>query len=270
MHITPVPDIYPKNSAKGSCISYSARRSMLEIMADSIKRNINPVCKDKEYKIEIIINDIEMILSCEKNAFLGTYNYVAEFSLRKNIDSKNIFLLYGLDNAKALVTTGPKRWKNPIHLVSKFKFLVYPRSGFNINHAELAELFSSNIDSFDPATHQDVNLATGEQNLLDIQTEMESFRTDSVQFMKEHFLQVTSTSCTAKEDSVSFAETSSSNIRKVLYSYNEFKLKPEIIDETLRSLDPMILAYIKENNLYNNECEDKTALMKEIPEDWKQ
>lgn len=281
--ITPVPDVYPKASVRPECISYQSRCAMIKIMIGNIQQSINSVFKGKEYEIVVSLNQIEQTLSHETksdgsgiNGFMGTYNYVDAFSKRAGVSSSNIFLLLGLDNAKALVSTGAKRWKNPIHLVSRFKFLIYPRSGFSIDYAEMFKLFNANVESFDSATQLDINLSTNTHNLDDIATEITQFRTDPEQFLRDRFMVITASESTATEDSISIADTSSSKIRRVLYNYDKFgiTLRQEVIQENLQVLDPRILQIIKENHLYTDGmlCEGEKEfqnIIKSIPEEWK-
>jgi nicotinic acid mononucleotide adenylyltransferase len=284
MWITPVPDVYPKETVKPACISYDARRAMLEIMISNVQKSFDYTFEGKTYEIEIIISNIEMIVSHEpnkegssENGFVGTYIYVSEFAKRNDINPSDIYLLYGLDNGKNMFRIDDGRWKSPIHLISKFKFLIYPRSGSNIDYINFADLFGDNIMTFDPVANPkqiDINLETNSHNLDDIKTELSVFYKNPEQYMRYHFVEVVSPTTTG-EDSISFAETSSSNIRKVLYYYTDFRIKPEIISEQLKMIDPQILAFIQANGLYTNGlvCEGEKKYLQitsEIPPDWKE
>ena len=284
MWITPVPDVYPKETVKPACISYDARRAMLEIMISNVQKSFDYTFEGKTYELEIIISNIEMIVSHEpnkdgsgENGFVGTYIYVSEFAKRNDINPSDIYLLYGLDNGKNIFRIDDGRWKSPIHLISKFKFLIYPRSGSSIDYCEFIKLYSSNIVTFNPVTnpkHIDINLETNTHDLNDLKTELYTFYLDPLVFLKNHFVEVISPTTTG-EDSISFAETSSSNIRKVLYYYADFRIKPEIISEQLKMIDPQILAFIQENELYTNGlvCEGEKKYLQiidEIPPEWKE
>jgi nicotinic acid mononucleotide adenylyltransferase len=273
-HIVPVSDTYPKASVSSSCISFENRFNMLSIMVEKIRPMINPVYKTKQYEIEIGVSDFEQVVSLREKKYLGTYNYLYEFATTKMINPSNIFLLYGLDNAELMITTGPKRWKNPIHLVSKFKFLVYPRSGHEINYAKFVALFGDNITKFIPAdsTTQEINNTTKGNDLDDIQKEIGEFASNPEGFMRERFITVTSSNADEKNDSVSIAEASSSNIRQVLYEYPDFKIKDEIIRQNLQMLDTRILSYIQTHGLYKNgdSCEGSpkyNEILKKVVED---
>jgi nicotinic acid mononucleotide adenylyltransferase len=284
MWITPVPDVYPKETVKPACISYDARRAMLEIMISNVQKTFDYTFEGKTYELEIKLNDIEMIVSHEpnkegsgENGFVGTYMYVSEFAKRNSINPNDVYLLYGLDNGKNMFRIDDGRWKSPIHLISKFKFLIYPRSGSSIDYSEFIKLYSSNIVTFNPATnpkHIDINLETNTHDLDDLKTELYTFYLDPLAFMKDHFVEVVSPTTTG-EDGISFAETSSSNIRKVLYYYADFRIKSEIISEQLKMIDPQILAFIQENGLYTNGlvCEGEKKYLQiidEIPPEWKE
>jgi len=284
MWVTPVPDVYPKETVKPACISYGARRAMLEMMISNVQKSFDYTFEGKTYELEIKLNDIEFDFSHEpnkdgsgENGFVGTYIYVSEFAKRNDINPSDIYLLYGLDNGKNIFRIDDGRWKSPIHLVSKFKFLIYPRSGSSIDYKNFAELFSDNIMTFDPATNPkqiDINLKTNTHDLNDLATELSTFYKDSIAFMRDHFVEVVSPTTTG-EDCISFADTSSSNIRKVLYHYADFKIKPEIISEQLKMIDPQILAFIQANGLYTNGlvCEGEKKylqIMSEIPLEWKE
>ena len=284
MWVTPVPDVYPKETVKPACISYDARRAMLEIMISNVQKSFNFTFEGKTYELEIKLNNIEMIVSHEpnkegsgENGFVGTYIYVSEFAKRNAINPSDIYLLYGLDNGKNMFRIDDGRWKSPIHLISKFKFLIYPRSGSSIDYCEFIKLYSDNIVAFNPDTnpkHIDINLEINYHNLDDIKTELSAFYENPEQFMRDHFVEIVSPTTTG-EDSISFAETSSSNIRKVLYHYVDFRIKPEIISEQLKMIDPQILAFIQANGLYTNGlvCEGEKKylqIISEIPSEWKE
>jgi len=262
MHVVPVSDIYPKDTVKAKCIPFDARFHMLTIMVDKVRKNINSNYEGKEYIIDINIDPIEQEIT-KSQGFIGTYKYVSLFAQKYSINPSNIFLLYGLDNVKGIITTGPKRWKNPIHLVSKFKILVYPRSGSNINYKEFADLFADNINSFDPSTQTEENLTTNASGLDDIKSEINIFYDKEnplqIQFMKEHFLEVSGIPV-GEKDIISIADASASKIRAVLYNYDGFTLRQKIICESLDGLDPDILAFIEDNKLYKNgaNCEGTT------------
>jgi nicotinic acid mononucleotide adenylyltransferase len=273
-HIVPASHFYGKPSIGLECISFEDRFAMLSIMSEKIRAKINPVFKDKKYEIEIGVSDFEHVVSLREKKYLGTYNYLSEFAKTYDINPNNVFLLYGLDNAKLLLTTGPKRWKNPIHLVSNFKFLIYPRSGDQINYAKFIELFSENIKTFNPAdpTTQEINNITKGNNLDDIQKEVGEFNSNPEGYMRDRFITVTSSNADEKNDSVSIAEASSSNIRLVLYEYPDFKIKDEIIHQNLQMLDSRILAYIQDHRLYKNgdACEGSPKyieIIKKVVED---
>lgn len=290
LHLVPTSDMYDKPSVKPDCIPYETRKAMLEIMAQNIREKIVP--KNKAYTLSIIVDDIEQRIAHEAksdgsggvNGFIGTYKYLAEFARRNNYLSENIYLLYGLDNAISLNTSTEgadgkiKRWKNPIHLVSKFKFLIYPRSGVSIDHSLLARLFDANIGLFmsKPDGQEEINLLdkSGANNLDDIHSQLTSFGANPVQFMKEHFIEV-SGSARGGEDIISIAETSSSNIRKVLYDYSTGiggTIKESKINEILETVDPKIRSIVR--GLYKNgaACEGATKFAEitaSIPADWK-
>ena len=77
--------------------------------------------------------------------------------------------------------------------------------------------------------------------------------------MQEHFIQISNDSNeTSSGDSISIAETSSSNIRKVLYDYSSygFTIKPCIILNhykvivTLMLVTPLICIKLKSSMIY--------------------
>jgi hypothetical protein len=129
-------------------------------------------------------------------------------------------------------------------------------------------------------TQEEINLLdkSGANNLEDIDTQLKSFGSNPVQFMKEHFIEVSGSS-RGEGDSISIAETSSSNIRKVLYDYSTgsdlsagFTIKESKINEILETVDPRIRGIVRE--LYRNgtACEGAAKfaeIVASIPADWK-
>ena len=291
LHLVPTSDMYDKPSVKPDCIPYDARKAMLEIMAQNIRDAI-PSKTDK-YTLAVIVDDIEQTIAYEAkpdgsgvNGYIGTYKYVDAFAKRNKFIPENIYLLYGLDNAISLSTSTEtadgkiKRWQSPLHLISKFKFLIYPRSGSTIDYNDLSHRFDANLQLFmsKPAGQVELNLLdkSGANNLEDIDTQLKSFAANPVQFMKDHFIEVSGAAASAGADSISIAETSSSNIRKVLYDYNTgsggFTIKESKINEMLETVDPKIRSIVR--GLYRNgsACEgaDKFAeIVASIPADWK-
>jgi nicotinic acid mononucleotide adenylyltransferase len=303
LHLIPTSDMYDKPSVKPDCIPYEERRKMLEIMAQNIREKIVP--KNKAYTLSVIVDDIEQRIAHEAkpdgsggvNGFIGTYKYLAEFARRNKFIPENIYLLYGLDNAISLNTSTEgadgkiKRWKNPIHLISKFKFLIYPRSGASIDYNLLARLFDANIGLFmsKPEGQEEINLSDkgGINSLEDIDTQLKSFGANPIQFMKEHFIEVSGAAAagSASGDSISIAETSSSNIRKVLYDYSTaansgdgsagsagFTIKESKINEILETVDPRIRSIVRGLYRNGNACEGAVKfaeIVASIPADWK-
>jgi nicotinic acid mononucleotide adenylyltransferase len=286
LHIVPTSDMYYKPSVKPECIDFNKRVEMLEIIA----QNINKEIKSERYIFNCKIDIIENIISHEiksdgsgENGYVETYKYMEEFIKRNNYIPNNIYLLFGLDNAISLVSSIKKntdyydRWSGSIHMISNFKFLIYPRHGININYNELSKLFISNIESFKCNRHNqiDINLIDGNNNLEDIEDKLEEFTKYPIQFMKNRFIEIDN-SLNNNTDIISIAETSSSNIRKILYDYTKegFTIKQSKIDEILSTIDPNIKKFILENKLYTNgeicEGKDKFEEIKiNIPIDWK-
>ena len=287
LHLVPTSDMYDKPSVKPDCVPYDDRRAMLDIMAQNIMEKL--VVQHKAYTLSVIVDDIEEIIAYETkpdgsgpNGYIGTYKYLDAFATRNGFIPENIYLLYGLDNANSLVTSIEsadgkiKRWKNPIHLVSKFKFLIYPRSGSTVDHTSLARLFDANIALFmsKPESQEEINLTNGKNDLDDIDTQLKSFASNPAEFMTQRFIEVSNSTSSAGADSISIAELSSSNIRKVLYDYSSagFEIKDSKINEVLETVDPKIRDIIR--GLYKNgkacEGEAKFAeIIASIPADWK-
>jgi nicotinic acid mononucleotide adenylyltransferase len=241
LHIVPVSDIYPKASVKNECIPYIIRRAMLQIMIQNILDHIivHTNTFRKKYVIQIDVNNIEYEVS-SVDGFIGTYRYIDKFSNKFNISPSNIFLLYGLDNVKNLVSGGINRWQNSIHLVSKFKFLTYPRSGQTINYSELISKFKENIDEFN-SSQKELNISNGLNDLNDILDKICEFKSNPEMFMRERFIEVIASQSTDKNDIVSMAEASSSNIRKVLYNYSDFTVSEDLKTEIFKTIDSRIL-----------------------------
>jgi nicotinic acid mononucleotide adenylyltransferase len=287
LHLIPTSDMYDKPSVKPDCVPYAARRTMLDIMAQNIKEKL--VILHKAYTLAVVVDDIEQIIAYEPkpdgsgpNGYIGTYKYLNAFATRNGFIPDNIYLLYGLDNALSLVTSTEtadgkiKRWKNPIHLVSKFKFLIYPRSGSNVDHSILSRLFDANIVLFmsKPDIQDEINLTNGKNDLDDIDTQLKSFASNPAEFMTQRFIEVSNSASSSGADSISIAELSSSNIRKVLYDYSSagFTLKETKINEVLETVDPKIRDIVK--TLYKNgaACEGDAKfaeIVASIPADWK-
>ena len=286
LHIVPTSDLYNKFSVKHDCIPFEKRIEMLKIIIQNIKEKI---IRNEKYEIIINVDDIEQELAHIKNennepqGYLGTYPCVIDFATKYGYNSKNIYLLYGLDNAISLVSLIIKadgkiqRWKDALHLISKFKYLIYPRSGVNIDYELLIRLLNEHLVSFFSSDYNldEININTGENNLDDVSEELELFKNNPMQFMQDHFIQVKNDSneCSSG-DSISIAETSSSNIRKVLYDYSSygFTIKPCIINENLEMIDSKIKPIILE--LYKNgiNCEGTVKfneILSSIPEEWK-
>ena len=136
LHLVPTSDMYDKPSVKHECIKFIDRVKMLEIMAQNVREKISSIQKNKDYNLHVRVDNFEQKVSYESksdgssfNGYIGTYRYLIEFAKRNRIKNENIYLLYGLDNGKSLLTSTKisenkyKRWTNPLHLVSKFKFL---------------------------------------------------------------------------------------------------------------------------------------------------
>jgi len=291
LHLVPTSDMYNKPSVKPDCIPYGARKAMLDIMAQNIREAVLASTTTDKYTLAVVVDDIEQAIAYEAkpdgsgpNGYIGTYKYLDQFVSRNKFIPENVYLLYGLDNAVSLVTSTKvaegefKRWLNPIHLVSKFKFLIYPRSGSKVDHDALARIFDANIGLYtsEPAGQEELNLQTGTNDLEDIHSQLESFGKNPVDFMKQRFIEVSGAVGSAGADVISIAETSSSNIRKVLYDYNTgtsgFTIIESKINEILETVDPKIRGMVRE--LYKNgaACEgaEKFAeIIASIPADWK-
>jgi len=289
LHLVPTSDMYNKPSVKPDCIPYDARRAMLDIMAQNIRDAVPP--KTEKYTLAVVVDDIEQAIAHEAkpdgsgpNGYIGTYKYLDQFVSRNKFTPENVYLLYGLDNAVSLVTSTKtaegrfKRWLNPIHLVSKFKFLIYPRSGSKVDHDALARIFDANIRLYtsEPAGQEELNLKTGTNDLEDIHGQLESFGKNPVEFMKQRFIEVSGAVGSAGADVISIAETSSSNIRKVLYDYNTgtsgFTIKESKINEILETVDPKIRGIVRELYKNGSACEGVEKfgeIITSIPADWK-
>lgn len=287
LHLVPASDFYEKQSVKSECISFEDRKEMVEIMAENIKENIKFKDKPKPYKLEVIVDDIEQRIAhtdkldgSGKNGYIGTYRYLNKFAEEYDCIPGNIYLLFGLDNANSLVTSiansigSFKRWKNSLHLVSKFKFLIYPRSGSHINYLDLCCSFNNNLKLFNsnPDGQEELNFTHGNNGLEDIRSELDYFLKNSIEFMKNHFIEIKNSKGNESGDSIALAEISSSNIRKVLYKYDDFTIKESIIEENLSNIDPKLIEMIKK--LYKNgrvcEGEEKFDIIaRSIPDDWK-
>lgn len=289
LHIVPCSDLYDKPSVSSDCVTFNDRFNMLKTMAHNITTKIGGLQTvsingiTKTFDIKINVNDFENKLSHtidsngKKIGYIGTYKYLAKWSIDKI--SSNIFLLFGLDNAISLITGGTNRWNNSIHLVSKFKFLIYPRSGVSINYSFMSSLFDENINDCVTNLREDINIEKNPINFIsditfdldDVKIDIDIFKSNPEKFMKEHFIEV-KTDIQSDIDIITLAETSSSGVRKVLYNYGpEFKLKQSVIDENLKMIDPCILPIVK--TLYSNGriCEGETKFQEiksSMPADW--
>jgi nicotinic acid mononucleotide adenylyltransferase len=287
LHLVPTSDMYDKPSVKPECVPYDARKAMLDIMAQNIKEKL--VVSHKAYTLNVVVDNIEQIIAYQDkpdgsgpNGYIGTYKYLHAFATHNGFIPHNIYLLYGLDNAISLVTSSVtsdgkiKRWKNPLHLVSNFKFLIYPRSGSSVDHSMLSSLFNSNLELFlsKPDEQEEINLTNGKNNLDDIDAQLKSFVSNPAEFMTQRFIEVSNSASSAGADIISIAELSSSSVRKVLYDYSShgFTLKESKINEILETVDPKIRDIAR--TLYKNgkacEGESKFAdIVSGIPADWK-
>ena len=103
LHLVPASDMYNKPSVKSDCIPYSARRAMLDIMAQNIRDAVPS--KSNKYSLSVVVDDIEQAIAYEAkpdgsgpNGYIGTYKYLDEFCKRNNYMPSNIYLLYGVYN----------------------------------------------------------------------------------------------------------------------------------------------------------------------------
>jgi nicotinic acid mononucleotide adenylyltransferase len=249
LHIVPSSDFYYVQHVKSNCIKFEERFKMLEIMIESIKKKINK----KKIDVQIFVNDIEQLLSYNNRSFIGTYSYLLEFSRGKK--SKNIYLLYAFDIVLSLINYNP-RWKNPIHLVCKFKILAYTYPYYNFNHDKLLDLFNENINDYKKRIREgftgynEYNEHTKDSNNLDdISNDLVDLQVNPNKFIKEHFIEIQSSNNDV-------ANIYSYKIREVLYTYN-FKLNNTYVKTQLSYLNPNIKKYISTKKLYKNgiECE---------------
>lgn len=261
LHIAPTSDLYQKQSVGEKCVSFEERKKLLENIIDDLISSMTPIKKSNglDYRIEIKINDIEQVMSHieidgKKNGYMGTYSYLAEFS--KDKIKENIYLLYGLDNINSLVLSklsddGTKinRWSNPIHLVSQFKFLANPRYGQEIDYEKVTADFRNNIELFrtNSIFQKELNVITGENNLEDISKELMEFDSNPIEFMKKRFI---------KMISIVEADVSSSYVRKHLYNYEDFNIKPDLIEKVLsETINPKNISTVKSMYKNGKECE---------------
>lgn len=262
--IAPVSDFYPKLSVKPACISFEARFDMLSMMVGNIISElttndsfeysdgiIHCLYKGKRYKIQIILTRLEQEISHQRGGYVGTYEYLLEYS--KGKDPNNIYLSFGGDNMYSLLSP-IQRWKNPIHLFLNFKFMAYSREGFELDYGKMAQDLIQCIGEFDRSKHIETDYLNNSNGLEDIRDKIELFHNDPIRCIGEHVIKIdiSSDTKTDKQDVLALAEMSSSKARQALYEDLNYLLEPSEIEQYLGCLAPNIREFILSNRLYTS------------------
>jgi len=286
-HYVPVSHTYGKASISVECIAEKQRMEMLKIMINSINpklfgdefqkyemkkntsrysykflQNQKEIVRSVDYEnyvvtfashdkqVMICANDFEQSFTNGLGTnYIGTYEYLDNFSRTNGIDSP-IYLLVGGDNAKGLLSGS---WKKAVHLIAQYVLLVYPRSNDQFSTDLYMDWFSKNpkiIDLYtipidqqtivDKILINELNPFVQPNGMIDL-TKTEELKS----FIIKHVMTIVIEEKTIDKDKLNIAEASSSSIRDLLYK-NVYEGEP------FQFIDREVLHYIQKNHLYND------------------
>ncbi len=160
--------------------------------------------------------------------------------------------MFGADNIYSLISGGKSRWKNSLHLIFKYKLLFCSRTGFLIDWDKIVNDLNNNILTVNLESDIELNSLTGLNNLDDIANKIALYQSDPKAFLQQNIIEINYKTIlnTSNLDLTLLAETSSSDVRKVIYEYNNNS--NEFIEDKLIVLAPNIKNFIFKNKLYTN------------------
>ena len=278
--------------------STGQRNIMVEVIVEHLEQYLsNPRL---EGQTDDVLKRYEILSGIHYDEYPGTYVYLETFCKLYGIHPDRVYLLFGIDNMETMVRgfkmdeikhegqyelinninayrdkIKTRYWTNAIHLIFKYKILMYPRNNKSLDNTLLEKYLAANIR--DQILNQDVmypntkdyvfvelNNLNNTNSLSDL-NELKDLsdpdyepilqRIKDTSIVKNNIIEVVVEDVASTDTSItdtSIADTSSSDVREMLYVYNEYvtifnkKDKTQEDDEYIQGMRKLAdIEYIK-------------------------